>query len=182
MNEEKLISFYNKDGTLEIQQNLTRDNIKNTLGMMIRCVLNNGAVFEGYSDPLKQYEKDAFDGSVHESIYLWTWEHLDEETHKLTGDINTKYDQIYTPVTVDDIVRIDAILHSNPRWGGMPTNRFFIDTNECDKRNHKKSIEELRQALVDGGRKRTIDPEYRQKSDEAHERFKKYLYGYSNDE
>ena len=121
------ISYYKKDGTLVVQEELTADNTMGTLGMMVRCIMKNGDICEGFSDI--QGPPDRRNGlSVKRGIlYLWTWTNLDEETHRLMGDEKTKYDQTFTPVLIDKIVSMDAIVYSNPRWGGKLTNRFFID-------------------------------------------------------
>lgn len=121
------ISYYTADGTLKEQQELNNENIGNTNGMMLRCFMQNGTIHEGFSDPYRTHGKPPYDGGIHDFIYLWTWDYLDEKTHKLIGDDTTKFDQTFVPVPIHEIIRIDAILFSNPRWGGKLTNRFFVD-------------------------------------------------------
>ena len=120
------ISYYKRDGTLVAQEELTADHTMGTLGMMVRCIMKNGDICEGYSDI--QGPPNRRNGlSVRRGIlYLWTWTNLDEKTHRLMGDEKTKYDQTFTPIAINKIVSMDAILYSNPRWGGGLTNRFFL--------------------------------------------------------
>ena len=121
------ISYYKKDGTLQYQKELNNENIGETIGMMIRCTMKNGGFCEGFADPFRTHGKAEFDGAFHDFIYLWTWDHLDEETHRLVGDFHTKFDQTFVPVAIQEIESIDAILYSNPRWGGKLINRFSLN-------------------------------------------------------
>ena len=125
--ERNRISYYTRDSRLKEQQKLCAANIGNTNGMMIRCFLRDGTVREGFSAPYRTWGEPPYDGSVRDVIYLWTWDHLDEETHRLTGDDRTRFEQTFVPVPIREIVGMDAILHSNPRWGGRLTNRFVLD-------------------------------------------------------
>ena len=120
------ISYYKKGGTLVAQEELTADNTMGTLGMMVRCIMKNGDIYEGYSDIQGPRERRNGLSVKRGILYLTTWRHLDEETHQLMGDENTKYDLTYTPLLIDKIVSMDAILYSNPRWGGGLTNRFVL--------------------------------------------------------
>ena len=133
--EEKIqkITYYKLDGTIDHQQVLNYKNIADTNGMIIRCILKNGETLEGYSDPYRTDEKSAHGHSTNNLTWLSTWDNLDETTHRLIGDGETKYSQTSLPVRVDDILSVDAILYSNPRWGARLTNHFFIDTST--KRN-----------------------------------------------
>lgn len=86
----------------------------------------------GFADPLRVYENSPlpFDGEVHDYFYLWKWQNLDEENHRLMGSDNSKYNQIYEKVDIDKIVKIECILYSNPRWGTELTNKFdFFKSN-----------------------------------------------------
>lgn len=85
--------------------------------------MKNGAEEIGFADPYRTHDND-FDDSVHDYINLWTWDNLDEDNHELIGDNDSKYNQTFKRVNIKDIIRIEAILHSNPRWGGRLTNRF----------------------------------------------------------
>lgn len=77
----------------------------------------------GFSDPYCNSENE-FTDTVHDYISLWTWANLDEDKHELIGNNDSKYDKNYQKVKIEDIVYIEAILHSNPRWGGQLTNRY----------------------------------------------------------
>ena len=67
------------------------------------------------------------DNKVHDYIFLWIWDNLNEESHKLLiGNEENKYNQTFKRINIDDIIRVESILYSNPRWGGVLTNRFFI--------------------------------------------------------
>lgn len=94
--------------------------------MMTRCTLKDGSIEVGYADPFRTYESDSFDNEVHDYIYLWTWDNLDETNPKLIGDDKNRYDQTYKKVIIDDILMVESILYSNPRWGGKLTNKFTI--------------------------------------------------------
>ena len=128
-NDEQIhtITYYDAHGKIEHQQALNCENIADTIGMMIRCFLKSGEIKEGFADPYRLHGTPPYDHSIHDFIYLWTWANLDENTHRLVGTDDTKYDQTFIPVAIDSIVRIDAILHSNPRWGGRLVNHFFLD-------------------------------------------------------
>ena len=121
------ILFYFPDGKLAHQYELKEGNLGRVLGMMARCFLKNGDICEGFADPYRLYGEPKYDEEVHDFIYLWTWTHFDEETHSLTGEGHTKYERTFTPIAIDKIIRMDAILYSNPRWGGGLINRFFLE-------------------------------------------------------
>ena len=122
-----IIAYYTADGKFKEQQDLNYDSLGNTNGMMLRCFMKDGTQMEGFADPYRTHGMPPYDGSIHDYIYLWTWDHLDEKIHRLVGDDDTKFDQTHVPVPIHEIIHIDAILYSNPRWGGRLTNRFFID-------------------------------------------------------
>jgi len=117
------IVFYKNNGEFEKEEELTEDNLAITNGLMIKCHLKDGSEKVGYSDPYRLHENNPF-LEVKEYIYLFTWTNLDEETHKLIGDDESKYDQTYTRVNIDEMIGVEAILFSNPRWGGQLTNLF----------------------------------------------------------
>ena len=37
-----------------------------------------------------------------------------------------KYNQTFKKVNIDEIIKVESILYSNPRWGGKLTNKFSI--------------------------------------------------------
>ncbi len=49
---------------------------------------------------------------------------LNENTHKLIRNDLEKYNKTYKKIIIKNITSIDAILYSNPRWGGRLTNKF----------------------------------------------------------
>lgn len=120
---EKKITFYKLNGDIDNEKLLNEESLRNTNGMMLKCYMKNGIEEIGFADPYRIHDKD-FDDSVHDYINLWTWDNLDEDKHELIGDDDSKYNQSFKKVKIKDIVRIEAILHSNPRWGGKLTNNF----------------------------------------------------------
>ena len=126
------ITYYNYDGSFHSKMELTLDNVGDLIGFMVRCTMNNGDTYEGFSSPFRKYGEKDDNKENYDLLYLWTWDNLDEETHQLAGDEETKYNTTYTPVLIDEIKSIDAILFSHPRWGGRLHNRFFIDTSKCE--------------------------------------------------
>lgn len=125
MNKE--IVFYRLNGDIEIVKELNTDNLENINGMMTRCTLKDGRVIIGYADPFRTYERETFDNEVHDYIYLWTFDNLDEKTHKLIGDDENRYKQTYNKVIIDELMKVESIIYSNPRWGGKLTNKFTIN-------------------------------------------------------
>lgn len=120
---ENKIIYYKKNGNFDHDELLNIENLAHTNGMMIKCHLKDGSEKVGYSDPYRLKENNNI-LEVNDYIYLVTWDNLDEETHKLTGDYESMYDRTYTPISIDDIISVEAILYSNPRWGGTLTNLF----------------------------------------------------------
>ncbi len=120
----KKIIYYNKDGSFNKKEELSLENLKQIMGKISKCYMSDGKEITRFADPLRVYEKSPlpFDGEVHDFIYLWKWENLDEETHQLIGDNNKKYNQIYQKVEIDKILKMECILYSNPRWGSKLTN------------------------------------------------------------
>ena len=89
--------------------------------------MKHGSVQIGFADSYRVHSQSEFTGQVKDIIYLWTWDNIDETTHQLVGTEDDKYSQTYVPVKIKYITQIDAIVFSNPRWGGLLTNKFFID-------------------------------------------------------
>ncbi len=121
-----MINFYDLKGNIVECNSLIQENIEKTHGMMVRCFLNNNKVYEGFADIYRQIESTEKVSSMGEYIHLWTWDNLNEETHQLYGDSQSKHSQTYMPIKIDDIVKMDAILYSNPRFGTMLTNTFWL--------------------------------------------------------
>ena len=118
------IIYYKKSGEVEKTEAFNEENLGRINGMMTKCILKNGDIEIGFADPFKTYSNHEYSDTVSGYIYLWTWDNLDEETHKLIGDGSDKYNQTYKRVNIDDIDFIEAILYSNPRWGGLLTNKY----------------------------------------------------------
>lgn len=121
------IKYYTQNGELSKVEELTDDNLKNINGMLVKCILSDRSQEIGYGDPLKTKSPEEFDTVVSDYIYLWTWKNIDEKTNQLIGDSDEKYNQIYKKIWIKDINEVNAILNSNPRWGGKLTNNFFIE-------------------------------------------------------
>ena len=116
------IIFYEKHGKIANVEELTNENLSHICGMMTRCTLIDGSEKIGYANPFRTH-----DNKVHDYIFLWIWDNLNEESHKLLiGNEENKYNQTFKRINIDDIIRVESILYSNPRWGGVLTNRFFI--------------------------------------------------------
>lgn len=128
----KKIIFYKKDGQVKSEEILTKENLKHIHGMMTKCTMENGKEEVGFADSTGVYDIENYDGKIKDYIYLWTWDNLDEATGKLIGNDDEKYNHTLNPVKIDEIENIEAILYSNPRWGGKLTNKFefFNNTNE----------------------------------------------------
>ena len=130
----RTITFYKLDGKVKSEEKMDKENLCHIHGMMTKCTMKNGIEEVGFADPTGIYNKEKYDGKVHDYIYLWTWDNLDEDTGKLIGD-DEKYNQTFKSVKIDDIEKIEAIIYSNPRWGGKLTNKFIFynnDTNEIE--------------------------------------------------
>ena len=120
------IVFYKKNGEIYDIKELTNDNLERINGMMTRCTLGDESEIVGFADPFRICDRNSYDGKVNDNIFLWTWDNLDEENHKLIGDGNNKYNQTFKKVIIDEIIKVESILYSNPRWGGKLTNKFSI--------------------------------------------------------
>lgn len=129
----KKIIYYNNDGSFNKEEELSLENLKQTVGKMSKCTMLDKTEITGFADPLRVYENSPlpFDDEAHDFIYLWKWENLDEETHQLIGANNKKYNQINQKVEIEEILKMECILYSNPRWGGKLTNRF-----DCFKKDN----------------------------------------------
>lgn len=120
------IIFYKLNGEISKIEELTNENLCHINGMMARCTLKDGSEIVGFSDSFTQRDINLYGHKLHDNIFLWTWDNLDEENHKLIGDENNKYNQTFKKVITDEIIKVESILYSNPRWGGRLTNKFFI--------------------------------------------------------
>ena len=133
----KKIVFYKLNGQVKSEEELTKENLEHINGMMIKCTMVNGIEEVGFADTTGVYNKKIYDGRIHDYIYLWTWDSLNEETGKLIGDGDEKYNQNHKPVKIDDIEKVEAITYSNPRWGDKLTNKFEFYSDD----NNEKELE-----------------------------------------
>lgn len=124
MDTRKII-YYKLNGDLEREEKLNEETLKNINGMMTRCHLSDNSEIIGLADVFRLHD-GGFDQKIHDYIYSVTWDNLDEESHQLTGDGQSKYSQTFTLVNIDKILYIEAILYSNPRFGTKLTNLFSI--------------------------------------------------------
>lgn len=131
----KTIKIYKHNGKLEKEILLTDENLSRVNGMLLKCYLNDGTEQIGYGDPYRTHDKDSYDGEVHDYINLWTWDNPDEEKHQLVGNDDNKYNQTFTKIDINSIMSIDAILDSNPRWGGKLTNKFEFHKSKDNQSN-----------------------------------------------
>ena len=115
------IIFYYPSGRIKETIDLNNENIAGVAGMKIKCHLKNNTEEIGFADVFRLHDEVGFDEKVHDYIYLWTYDYLDEETHEL---IKEDYSRTHKKIIIDDIVGIEAILFSNPRWGCILTNKF----------------------------------------------------------
>lgn len=140
------VKFYKNNGDLDHEELLNEENLAHTNGMLLKCLMKDGTKIIGYADPYRTHDKESFDNEIHDYIYLWIWDNIDEETHTLVGNENSKYNQTFQKVNILDIKNVEAILHSNPRWGGKITNKFeFHKANEP-----KENIIEIPSFLLKG--------------------------------
>lgn len=128
------IIFYKLNGQMKAEEVLTKENLEHINGMMTRCTMANGTEEIGFADPTGICNKEIYDGKINEHIYLWTWDNLDEKTGKLIGNDDKKCNQTFKAVKIDDIEKIEAIIHSNPRWGGKLTNKFEFYNNDINEK------------------------------------------------
>lgn len=82
------------------------------LGQKVRVTTSDGEVYIGF------WNTPALHGELPDVIEVLQYD-LDESTAKLRS-----YNDTIDSVPLDKIVKIEAILYSNPRWGVRPTNKF----------------------------------------------------------
>lgn len=118
------IIFYNPDGTVENIEILTKKFLSHCNGMKLKCSLTDRSEMVGFADVYRTRSRKEYDSKIHDYIYLWTFDNLCEEQHKLIGTDDNKYNQTFNRVNLEEIVKIEAILYSRPGWGGKLTNKF----------------------------------------------------------
>ena len=78
--------------------------------MKVRCVFEDGNEKIGYACCNDNYYKNNMIDCIG-NFELWTLKKFNIDKP------NMFYEQEFTPVDLTNVERIDAILHSNPRWG-----------------------------------------------------------------
>lgn len=119
------IYFYGRDGKIDHEDVLNIDTLARINGLKIRCHLIDNTNRVGFADSYRVLTNN-YDGLVHDFINVWTYDNLDETTHKLIGDETTKNKQTPQAVMISSISYIEAILFSNPSYGSKLTNNFQI--------------------------------------------------------
>ena len=102
---------YMSNGTLEHEYELSYDNLKKCNGMMSKIHFKNGNIKEMYLN--------AFDDETEDIINLWLI--INDEVVEET-------------VSFKEIVNVESILYSHPRWGHKPYLKFeFTKSNKENK-------------------------------------------------
>ena len=120
----KEIIYYNLSGEIKNREQLINNNIAKCNGMKIRCWLKDNSQKVGFADVFRVHDENNYDGTIKGYINLWTYDNLDEDKNQLIGNNSSKYNQTYMKINIEDIEKIEAFLHSNPRWGTRLTNKF----------------------------------------------------------
>jgi len=142
----KEIIFYKLNGEIFKKVPLTEENLSGIHGMLTRCYLINNEVIEGLANIDGACAEDKRENKEQDYIYLCTWDNLDDKTGQLIGSNEDKYNITRKKVILRDIVMVEAILYSNPRWGVGLANKFeFFDKSNKIKRldmsEHLKNID-----------------------------------------
>ena len=86
-----IIIFYKLNGERFNIEKLTDNNLKHVNVMMTRRTLEDERKIVGFADSHRTiYDINQYDNKVHDYIFLWTWDNLDEDQHKLIGDKKDK--------------------------------------------------------------------------------------------
>ena len=101
------ISIYSLSGGLVKRAEVTADSFEK-----VRVTTADGTVVEGFWDTAISTQ------GLPAKVKIGRYD-LDEATGTLQSGR-----EIFTFIQSAKIVKIEAILHSNPRWGGKVTNRF----------------------------------------------------------
>ncbi len=92
---------YMSNGTLENEYELSYDNLKKCNGMMSKIFFKDGSIKEMYLN--------AFDDENENIVNLWLI-------------INNEV--VEETVSFKEIVNVESILYSHPRWGHNPYTKF----------------------------------------------------------
>lgn len=124
----KKICFYKLNGTLKDEVAFNEENLKSTFGMKVRCVFEDGTEKIGYACCNDNYYKNNMIDCIG-NFELWTLKNFNIDKP------NMVYEQEFTSVDLTNVERIDAILHSNPRWGTIPSNKFEFAKDSCKSKD-----------------------------------------------
>jgi len=111
------IIYYKLDGTVDHTEKLIDENLGHILGMKSKFTYTDGNEIIGYASCNENYYKNG-QKEYMPYIEVWTLENFNEDKP------NDLYNQVFTKVDMDNVVKIESILHSNPRWGTTPSNKF----------------------------------------------------------
>lgn len=114
------VLIYTANGELFSTKDFNIDSLNSCNGVKARIVLKSGEIKEGFVDVHCCDIKELYNEKIGEYIELWTIANLDEEKHKVIGELKANTEII----KVSDINYIEMILHSHPKWGGILTNKF----------------------------------------------------------
>lgn len=103
---------YNLSGKIVEQYSCDFDQLKaNPIGEKVRITTDDGKIYIGFWDTFLGQ------GTV-QTAEISRYD-LDEKTSNLRSS-----NSIVTFIPINRITKLEAILHSNPRWGTRPTNKF----------------------------------------------------------
>ncbi|QDR73630.1 hypothetical protein FOD75_11070 (plasmid) [Limosilactobacillus reuteri] len=108
------------------EETLTKEALLSYQGEKTRLTLSDSSVHEGFIETSKFADDDI--------IGLWTFTFLNDETHDLESDYPLKNEQTWEFIPVSLITSVDLLLHSNPRWGGILTNKFQVVKPDLEER------------------------------------------------
>ena len=80
------IYFYEQDGRVHDERELTSESLFDAIGMMARCFLSDGSCHEGFISLSPGIEAALERRDYGSTFSLWTWAHLDEDTNQLFDD------------------------------------------------------------------------------------------------
>lgn len=105
---------YNLSGKIVEQYSCDFDQLKaNPIGEKVRITTDDGKIYIGFWDTFLGQ------GTV-QTAEISRYD-LDEKTSNLRSS-----NSIVTFIPISRITKLEAILHSNPRWGTRPTNKFLL--------------------------------------------------------
>ncbi len=115
------IAIFKTSGELDDVFELNERNMYRCVGMKIRLMMRSGIEVQGFVG--NEVYADEHDNYF---IEIWNYKHLNETTHTLEGTGLSKYDTNAIIIYLKDIIAMEAISYTNPRWGGLLTNYFVL--------------------------------------------------------